>query len=219
MQRLGNEEDHLKKVDIFIKDICKQDPELFTDLDKAIAFKQWGENLVFEKEETPLEFKIDGRLFKSCYMQLTDRKIPDLLSMHLGYLIEAANLEFDLESYKNIDNIAALFYREDWSKRFDKIEYLNNALLFNKQALKYSLWGVEKYHELIVTLKTTYPILYEDNQDNGKSDGRKMFDVLNGVSGDSPIKQEEGINTKLSNVFQWLEQKKIDSVNEKLKNK
>ncbi len=220
MQHLGNSDvDDLEKVDYFIKEICKLNPDDFEPLDKALAFKEWSESLVVENEEAPLSFKLGGRTFKSCYIQLKDRQLENLLDMQLAFLYELSNLDYDISTYSNIDNVCALMYREDWSKDFDVTEYLDNAIFFNKQKLKFSLYGMEKYNNLIVTLKATYPILYDDSDETSvKSDGRRMFDVINAVSKDSPIHQDAAKNTKISNVFEWMEQKKIESINQKLNN-
>lgn len=218
MQHFGSPISTKEKVERFIKEVCKLEPKDIDFNQQVIAFDTWSRSLYYEKEETPLEFELDGKTFKSCYIELVDRKIEDPLSMQLAFLYESANLDFDLDTYRDIDNITALMYREDWSKPFNQIEYFNNAIFFNKQPLKFSLFGVDMYQNLIVTLKQTYPILYQDEESSVKSDGRRMFDLLNAVSGDSPIKQDDARNTKISNAFTWLEQKKIDSINERLKN-
>ena len=52
-------------------------------------------------------------------------------------------------------------------------------------------------------------------RDRDKSDGRKMYDVLNALSSDNPTKQEEAENLPLWRAFTWLEQKKIEQINQK----
>lgn len=217
LQRLISETDVEKQCRIFIEEICKQKFNDFPEYEIAKAYKYWFESLTYQVEEPPYSFKLNGKTFHSCYLELDKQKYSTPLNMQLAFLIEAANVEHDIEKFKDIDNIAALLYREDWEKPFNQKEYLSNAMTFEKSAAKYSLWGLTKYNELILTLKNTFPILYdEENEDNGKTDGRKMFDLLNAVAGDNPSQFETARSTTIGDCFTWMEQKKIESIKRKL---
>jgi len=216
MQRLGNLKDPLEQTKVFIKEICKVDPDKIDLISQAENFKKWSENVSYEVEPAPTSFKIDGRTFYTKYLELDNIIYPTPLDMQLQFLIEAANVELEPDSLNNIDNITALMYREDWSKPYDQGEYLSNALFFEKQKCKYSLWGRQKYNELILTLRDTYPILYTHGQeDDDKENGRKMFDLLNAVAQDNPSLYDQARNVKISDAFAWMEMKKKESIKQK----
>ena len=217
LQMLFKESNPLKRVDIVFEHIFKLEVDKFEDYDRALAYKQWSEDSLIQLDKAPLDFKIGKRIFKTNYIDLGDDiKIPSLLKMHLGSLIELTNLEIDIDSYKAFDNVTALMYREDWSKPFSYQEYLKNALFFNSQKSKYSIWGVQKMDELFKTLKDTYPILYEGEQE-GKSDGRKMTDLKIMYKKAFGVSEEEVLNEEINAVFEWMENEKIDHLKKKLK--
>ena len=217
LQRLTKEEDKLKAVDLFFDLIVCKDKDSFADYDRALLFNKWSKASEISIEESPLKFSIGGRTFHSHYLDLGEHKIPTLLNMQLAFLIELTNLEIEYETYRAFDNVAALMYREDWTKPFDQKEYLSNALFFNQQKSKYSIWGVQKMQELYMAMREAFPILYDGDQENGRTDGRKMMDLLNIASGDNPSKWNDARNTSIADVFGWMEEKKIEHINKKLK--
>ena len=216
MQHLGTLNNPTQEAKVFIKEICKLDPKGFPKEEMLLAYQKWLTSLDYTIEEAPYHFKIGKRVFHSSYIKVGDQYLPNPLGVKLKFLMEAANLEFNVAKFHLLDNITALMYREDWSKPFTIQEYFDNAKFFESQVCKYSFWGVAKYNELIVTLKDTYPILYQDNSDD-KTAGRKMFDMLNAISGDSPTNQEAAEDLEISRAFEWMEHKKIESIKRKLK--
>lgn len=216
MQHLGTLSNPIKEAKVFFEEICNLDAKDFPDDEILTAYQTWLTSLDYTIEEAPHHFKIGKRTFHSSYIKVGEQYLPNPLSVKLRFLIELANLEFDVSKFHLLDNITALIYREDWSKPFTTQEYFDNAKFFEGQVCKYSFWGVAKYNELIVTLKDTYPILYQDNSDD-KTDGRKMFDMLNAISGDSPTNQEAAEDLAISRAFEWMEHKKIESIKRKLK--
>jgi len=218
MQKILSKKNIVERAEIFIQEICNLNPTQYPETEHINAFTKWLESIVIPAIEPPYEFQLNGKLFKSSYLQFKGKKISALLEMQIAYLIEASNIEIDQEKFKGIDNIAALFYREDWSKDWDYIEYINNAILFENSKIKYSLYGLTKYNELILNLKNSYPILYQGaEEEEAKTDGRKMFDLLNAISQDNPINYKEARNVKISDAFIWMEEKKIQSTKQKLK--
>ena len=163
IQQLVSQKDVVKKSNLFIRQIANLNPDDFPTSEKVKSCNEWFSRLVIPTVEPPFEFKIGIKVFKSCYLEVQEKKYSNPLGMQLAFLIEAANVDLDQDLFKGIDNIAALFYREDWAKDFDAQEYFNNAKLFERSKLKYSLYGLTKYNELIVTLKNTFPILYQES--------------------------------------------------------
>lgn len=219
LQEITSEKDALKKCDFFIENICRLDPNKFDEIQKAESFRKWFSCLIYETEKAPLSFKVNGKWYHAKHVTVDGEKIATPLQMQLAFLIEAVNIKIDIEQFKGIDNMAALMYRQDWSKPFNIEEYFESAKMFEGLETKYSLWGMTKYNELILTLKKAYPILYQDNEETGKTEGRKMFDLLNAVSGDNPSQFENARSTAISDAFTWMEHKKIEHVKQKLNKK
>lgn len=215
MQLLGSLNDPTKEAKVFIRDICKLNLNDVDEIHQLVAYQEWLLSLDFSMDEAPSTFKLDEKTFKTCQLQLRDRTIETPLNMQLRFLIELVNLEIDVEKYQSIDNVAALIYREDWNKPFDQSEYFNNAIMFEKAKCKYSFWGMQKFKDLIVTLKNTYPILYQNNTDE-KEDVRKLYQMLNAISGDIPANQIEAENIEIYRAFEWMEEKKKEAIKRKL---
>ena len=208
----------IEEAKVFSKEVCGLNPDDYSDSELFINYNIWLKALDFSMESAPYYFEIGKKVFHSSYIKVGEQYIPNLLAMKLKFLIELVSLEYDVSKFHLIDNIAALMYREDWSKPFSIQEYFDNAKMFEGLECKYSFWGVEKFNELIVTLKDTYPILYQDNNDD-KTDSRKMFDMVNAISGDSPINRNQAENVELSEAFEWMEFKKKESIKKQLNNK
>ena len=216
MQRLGSAKDPLKQIEIFSREICKIDPEKYDPIDLANIFRQWFERVDYRAEEAPFEFKIGKRTFKSHYIEVEGEKVQTLLLMPLAFLIEASEVKIEDGTLNNIDNLTALMYREDWTKDFSVEEYFSNAKFFNKQPTKYSLFGLKKFRELILTLKNTYPLLYQNHEaDTDKEDSRKMFDMLNAIASDDPTKYTKARRVKIQDAFVWMENKKKEAIKRK----
>jgi hypothetical protein len=215
MQRLGSLNSPIKEAKVFIRDICKLKVDDVDEAQRLIAYREWLLSLDFSIEKAPISFNLDGKEFSTCHLVLKKKKHETLLNMQLAFLYELINLKIDPEKYKAIDNVAALIYREDWSKPFNQTEYFENALMFEKSKCKFSLWGMQKFNELIVILKDTYPILYQGNNED-KEDGRKMYDMINAISGDVVSNQKAALEVEIFRAFEWMEAKKIESIKRKL---
>lgn len=216
MQELLSKESDAEMAEYFIKEICNIDPNIIPPSEQIKAFKTWYSKLEYSQEVPPSSFKVNGKKLSLPIIEFKGKEVDNLLNIKLGYLIELVNLDIDLEKFKGIDNVAALLYREDWDKPFDVQEYIDTAVMFESLPCKYSLYGMTKYNELILTLKNTYPILYEDNEE-GKTDGTKLTELLIAASGDNPSNFDQARNAKVSDVFTWMVEKKKKYINEKLK--
>ena len=207
MHSIGSKETDAEKADEFFKLIVEKNIDNFDYPEKIAAMSTCFRFLENENiGEPPAEVKINKVTYK----------LPSyLLDMQVKFMIELVNLELDMETYRHFHLCCACFYREDWTKPFTREEYFKNAKMFFDAEFIYSLWGLQMFDKLIVTLKNNYPILYESEGDEDKSDGRKMYDVLNALSSDNPTKQEEAENLPLWRAFTWLEQKKIEQINQK----
>lgn len=154
----------------------------------------------------PCSFETNGKKFNT---------LENLLNIKVRYFIELVNIDLSEDKFDHFHLVAALIYREDWTRPFDESEVIENATLFYKSSPKFSIWGVEMYSKLITLLRDTYPILYEGKQENKESEGRRAWSMLNGLAKDDPTKWEEAENLELSKAFVWMELKEIQRQNEK----
>ena len=207
MRSIGKKETDAEKADEFFKLILDKNIDDF-DYQTKIATMSTCFRL--------LEAENIGEAPESIKINRVTYKLPKyLLDMQVKFMIELVNLELDMETFRHFHLCCACFYREDWSKPFTREEYFKNAKVFHDAQFIYSLWSLSMFDKLIVTLKNNYPILYESEGEEGKSDGRKMYDVLNALSNDDPTKQEQAENLPLWRAFTWLEQNRITQLNQK----
>ena len=140
--------------------------------------------------------------------------VPEnLLKIKVKHFVELVNLDLT-DGYKNHHVLAALMYREDWSKPFDEDEVIDNAKMFWESSSKFGIWAAELFEKLITLLKNTYPILYE-KKESEKSEGRRAYGMLNGLAQDNPTQWEKAENLELWRAFTWMELKAIQRDNEK----
>lgn len=206
MQRIGSIEDVDERTALFFKEVVCKDPDLF-DEDMRLATMQTCMQLIETEDigEPPLEIKLNGKTYK---------RHSDLLDMKFRYLVELVNLDVDYDTMRFFHMVGACFYLDDLDDPFDKNKYFDRARNFHSSMLIFSLFSVRLFNDLIVSLQETYPTLYEGNTQE-KSGGRKLYDMLNALSGDNPTKQKEAEELPLWRCFSWMEQKKIDAINAK----
>lgn len=207
MHNIGSKDSDAEKADAFFKTVLDLNIDDFGYSEKISAMSTCFRLLEAENiGEAPTEIKINKVTYK----------LPSyLMDMQVKFMIELVNLELDMETFRHFHLCCACFYREDWTKPFSREEYFRNAKTFFDAQFIYSLWSLSMFEKLIVTLKENYPILYEGSEGDDKAEGRKMYDVLNALSSDNPTKQEEAESLPLWRAFTWLEQKKIEQLNQK----
>lgn len=157
---------------------------------------------------------LDKEMIPAVPQRIGKLKLPsrnNLLKIQLQYFIEIVNARPNQDTYHNFELLTACFYREDWSKPFNDDELITNATWLNSQPLMYNLYGVILMQELFNLLRSTYPILYSKEQDaEDEEDGRKLYDMLNGLAKDDPTKWDDARNLTLETAFTYLEEKKLD---------
>lgn len=208
---LGQAETTQQKAQVFFDTILKIDYDIIDEedaLDTYLAFKHILQN---ESIEIPTEFK--------------GYKLPprnNLLKIRLQHFIELVNCDIQPEKFIGLEVSTACFYRKDWNKEYDEDELIDFATKLNGMPLYYSLFGVALFQQLILTLKETYPILYQSPKDvdgnevQESEEGRKLYDMLNGLAGDDVTKWGAARNLTLETAFTFLEQKKIESEKKRL---
>lgn len=152
-------------------------------------------------------------------------KLPprqNLLKIRLQHFIELVNCDIQPERFMGLEVSTACFYRKDWSKEYDEDELIDFATKLHSMPLYYSLFGIALLQQLTVTLRETYPILYQSPKDASgnevqeSEEGRKLYDMLNGLAGDDVTKWGAARNLTLETAFTFLEQKKIESEKKRL---
>lgn len=208
MQLLGREKVK-ERATFWFNNIVKRDSEEFVKEAIELAYMTFFSMLNDEKiEDSPDIIKVGGMTLKKC---------DNLLDMQVKYLIEAVNLRLEDEWLIDHHMLAACFYRKDWSKPFNKNEYFEVAKAFYYSPVVFALYAQQLFNKLILNLQENYPVLYGGSSDEEKTDGRKMYDLLNNLSGNDPTKQEIAENLPIFRAFTWMEQNKIDEINRKNK--
>jgi len=219
MHRLGKEQDLQKKMNYLFKDILKQDPDKFELEPMYAAYLTIVDKLNNEDLPNPDPFiVITKRKFFFFKRNVKYYLCEDLLDMQLKFLIELTNLDLDLDTCNAFHQMAACMYREDWSKPYNKKEYIRRCEAFYYAEAYYSLQAYRVYSRLIVTLKETYPTLYEGDE-GVTPDGRKMYDLLDSITKDDITKEELAGEQPIERAFRWMEDKKIEQINNRNKNK
>lgn len=157
---------------------------------------------------------LDREMIEAVPQRIGKLKLPardNLLKIHLQYFIEIVNCDVSIDTYQGLELLTACFYREDWNKPYDDEELLINATWLNSQPLMYNLYGVILMQNLFKTLKEVYPILYTNSgESEDEEEGRKMYDMLNGLAKDDPTKWDAARNLRLETAFAYLEEKKLE---------
>ena len=148
-----------------------------------------------------------------------------ILDIRVGHFIEIANARPDSKSLENAEIVAGCLYREDWSKDFSKEEIIDTALKFREYPLRYSLIAMVKMSELFLTLQDRYPLLYDQNIDKEakiektEEEGRKLYDMLQGLTNNKFVDWDEAKNRTLADAFVYLEEVKKEAIKQKLNEK
>jgi hypothetical protein len=139
----------------------------------------------------------------------------DLLDIPLKFLIELVNVDVNYETNEFLYAITALIYRKDWEKPFSKKEYLEMQAVFYDAPFIFSLWSTKLFNQIIVNLQDNYPILYKGEQGAEESDGRKLYGLLRILANDDATKMAKAEQMPIWRAFTWIEQTKINEINDK----
>ena len=139
----------------------------------------------------------------------------DLLDIPLKFLIELVNVDANFDTNEFLYAFTALIYRKDWKKGFEKKEYLEMQPLFYDAPFIFSLWSTKLFNQIIVTLQENYPILYKGEQGAEESDGRKLYGLLKILANNDATKMEKAEKMPIWRAFTWIEETKINEINQK----
>ena len=205
MQQLGTTPEK-KQAKVFF-DYLKIDASKFSEIDQRAVLSTFYRLLEAEDIGNPPE--------QINYNRKTYYAPKDLLDMPVKFLVELVNVDLDHENFALYYAIPALLYRKDWSKDFNKDEYLEGQQLFHTAPFIFSLWAVKLFNQLIVTLQDNYPVLYkgESEDDSTSTDGRKMYGLLKILANRDATKMAAAEKMEIWRAFTWVEQEKIDQIN------
>ena len=199
IQQMGGDLSDNQRADIFFKNIAKVEPSLFPDENKIAALQTFLTMLQVEKLGEPQSYK--GYSFPEM-----------MLDVRVGHLKEMVNIDPDPLFHVGSEIVAGCMYRKDWSKPFDEKEILETATYFHSQPLRYTVYAMMKFKELVDLLKELYPLLYDHHEseptEEREDDGRRMYDMIINLAKDDPTKIEQVENMKLSRAFPYMEEKK-----------
>jgi len=149
----------------------------------------------------------------------------ELLRIKVGHFIEIVNASPDLETLEGAEIVAACFYRKDWEKGYSEKELEEVATYFRSQPLYYALGGLKLMSDLFERLRDVFPLLHDEqvNEEAGiekvEDDGRKMYDMLMGLTQNRFIDWDEAKNRNIGNAFVYLEELKKEQIKQRLNNK
>ena len=207
MQHLGfPKPPHTTSWEVFFKEILKLDPALFFEADMVKAYSIFLDKITnYQIKEIPKKISI-GSLPES------------LINIKVGHLIEIVNVEVNETTLFGSNILAACFYRKDWSKEFNENEIIKGANELIKKPLIFSMYGIILKQQLFFELNEIFPILYDkgETEDDAPDNGRKSYDLLNGLAKDNPLDWDRAKNLSVATAFAYLEQKKIEAIKNKL---
>ena len=210
---MGTLNTNTERGEYLIKHFAKRDPDLFDDDTKAAVFLTAIKYFELEKLE-------------DCPENLDDYKLPNnLMNIKVGHFIEIVNAEININSFENAEIVAGCLWRKDWGKSFDKDEIIDTALWFQEQPLNYTIWSVLKMNELTSMLRETFPLLYDDqvsreaNIEPEEDDGRRLYDMLMGLTDKRFIDWDEAKDRLLVDSFVYLEEMKKEVIKQRLNEK
>ena len=200
---LGKIEDVTEQADYILENYCKVNPKDI-DPDEKVPLMAVIGHLISEAKlvSAPYSFETNSLKFNTP---------KNLLRIKIRYFVDLVNQEFEIENYHVI---AALIYREDWSKDYNEDEIIRNAELFYGISCKYAYWGAEQFANLLNLLKETYPVLYK-NKAPKESEGRRMYNLVHAFAKEFSMSPTVAGNEELSTLMIWLEEKEIERLNEK----
>lgn len=204
MQALGTQTEK-KQVETFFKHIG-YNPNMFSEGD-ALAVVYTFCNLISKEDigEPPAKIKYNGKEY---------HRHEDLLDMPLKFLVELVNIDLNHDTFEFYYAVTALLYRKDWSKPFDKKEYLEGQQLFYDAPFLYSLYSLKLFNQLIVSLQNSYPVLYKGEQKE-QNDGRKMYSLIRTLANEDATKMAQAEDLEIWRAFSWMEDVRIDEINKK----
>jgi hypothetical protein len=204
MQALGTQTES-QQVETFFKHIG-YDPNIFSEGD-ALAVVYTFCNLISKEDigEPPAKIKYNGVEY---------HRHDDLLYMPLKFLVELVNIDLNHDTFEFYYAVTALLYRKDWSKPFDRREYLKGQEVFFNAPFLYSLYSLKLFNQLIVSLQNSYPVLYKGEQKE-ENDGRKMYSLIRTLANREATKMELAENMEIARAFSWIEDERIDEINKK----
>jgi hypothetical protein len=194
-----------KQVETFFKHIG-YDPNMFSESDALATFYTFRHYIETEDVgEPPVKIKYNG---------ITYFKPDDLLDMPLKFLVELVNIDIDIETKDFFYAVTALLYRKDWSRSFNKKEYLDGQKIFFDAPYIYSLYSLKLFNQLIVSLQNSYPVLYKGEQKE-QNDGRKMYSLIRTLANEDATKMAQAEDLEIWRAFSWMEDVRIDEINKK----
>lgn len=196
-----------------LKEFSKKNPDDFEPEKREAIFLTMMKLMEFDKVEN-LPTKIDGY------------KLPaHLLKIRVGHFIEIVNAQPDSENLDNAEIVAGCLFRKDWDADFSEEEILDTAYKFREKPLLYTLTAMLKMAELFQMLQETYPLLY-DKQINKEAEieetedeGRRLYDMLQGLAGGQFINWRKAKNEILADAFVYLEEVKKEQIKQRLNEK
>ena len=154
----------------------------------------------------PESFEIDGIVYRC----------PDHpLELQVDHFKELANAKIKDGSFEYYNWVAALIYQEDHLAPFNGKRSVEVAKMLWTKSCKFSLWGMEKYKEMLSLLRDTFPILYEKKGDDEEDEGVRAFGMVNALAKDDPTRWAEAGRLQIATAFRWIELKEIESRREK----
>lgn len=207
IQQMGGDISDNQRADIFFKNILKVEPSLFYYPQKIAGLQTFLTMLQAEKLGEPENYK--------CY------SFPDMmLDVRVGHLKEMVNIDPDPYFHVGSEIVAGCMYRKDWTKGFDDKEIIETATYFRDKPLRYTIYAMMKFKELVDLLKELYPILYDKHEnepaEEREDDGRRMYDMVISLAKDDPTKIEQVENMRLSRAFPYMEEKKIQFIKKQM---
>lgn len=205
MQQLGMQTE-IEQVATFFKHI-KIKKEKFSDED-ALAVVLTFYTLIGNEDigEAPAKINYNGSNYFAP---------DDLLDIPLKFLIELVNVDVNYNTNEFLYALTALIYRKDWNKPFSKKEYLEMQPIFYDAPFIFSLWSTKLFNQIIVTLQENYPILYKGEQNSEEKDGRKLYGLLKILANNDATKMEKAEQMPIWRAFTWIEEMKINEINQK----
>lgn len=194
----------------FFENILKVDPQEFTEETMLAWYATFEHMIHMDKIALP---EMGTKVVDGYYLP------PHVLDIRVKHFIEIVNADIDKDNFRGLEVYAGCFYRKDWDKDYSDKEVMETANAFLKKPLYYSLVTSFLMADLVATLKATFPILYSRDPQEGeeKEEGRKLYDMLNGLAKDDVTKWEQVESLKLGKAFAWLELKKKEMIEERLR--
>lgn len=138
--------------------------------------------------------------------KIGDFKLPnDLLKISVGDLIELSNLEPD--EYTSVAFMFGVFYKKEHKPQFSEEAILEGANFLMDKTLKEVVMVQQVYLEFIEQLKFRFPILFEGESKEDKTEGRKAYDILMTLCDNKFVDWNKAKNMYVMDAFIFLEER------------